>query len=352
MPTRRKTHQPDQKSSKEPAAQPLKGEKLVYRVAELAWVRGLSANNIAKTLGGADQITKVKHALGRARQSGILSIRQPPSVHLHALLESNRSWKARQYTVVNEERFAEIDSVCLAAAEATETIVQKLLAAKPPREIVVANSGGATVSKMVRYLQDRAPQLSSEDSGRLVFLSLNSAGERSTYDFSSNFLAVRLAEIFGGRHLVVLEHASRDAKQYVDKVRRIDLLICGAGDRGSIVGNRAKENDVDLPEAVVGDIVFIPLDIEGREVSDPKLSSAIQNLNTHISYQELQRIAIDPHREVLAIFNHEERYEIAHAVLTAGLATHCVLSVSLANKLHDMFGGKGATAQSAPVASS
>jgi hypothetical protein len=157
-------------------------------------------------------------------------------------------------------------------------------------------------------------------------------------DQSSNFLAVRLAEIFGGNHIAILDHSDPTAdKEYAAKVKNIDLLLCGASGLDSLLIEHAREQNVPLPPEVIGDLAFIPLDRDGRPVETPDLNRVLAELSPHPDYAEIPRIARDSAKAVLVIFaEHGPKLEIANAVLTAGLVTHCVLGLSLANRLADL----------------
>jgi hypothetical protein len=174
-----------------------------------------------------------------------------------------------------------------------------------------------------------------------VFLSLNSAGRRRNFDQSSNFLAVRLAEIFGGRHLVVLEHTDPGAEdEYRERIKNIDLLICSAGGQvDSLLLKHAEEHHVVRPENMVGDLAFIPLDSEGWPVEGGVLAPILKSLSPHPDYKGVLRIARDESKEVMVILNESaSKLSVAHAILSAGLATHCVLGISLAALLLSGYG--------------
>src|SRR5207244_3903177 len=151
-----------------------------------------------------------------------------------------------------------------------------------------------------------------------------------SFERSSNFLAVRLAEIFRGEHIAVLDHTDPLVeKEYMQKLRNIDLLICGAGGMDSLLTEHAREQRVHLPANMVGDFAFIPLDGEGRPIECNELQKLVSSLSPHPGYAEVLRIARDQAKSVLVIFSGpDSKLPAANAILTSGLATDCVLSVS------------------------
>ena len=189
-------------------------DDLIYRVAELAWKQGLAPNSILKVLnadkarGETYSIMPVKRALSKAIRQGILVLRTPLEFSCLDDLKNAGVRNARNYTVVRDDVFSQgTDPVCLAAAEQIVEIIQKLLLTGD--EVVIANAGGRSISRTVQYLHAIAPVLSLAERDKLVFIALNSAGRRTEFDKSSNFLAVRLAEIFGGKHIATRVARSR-----------------------------------------------------------------------------------------------------------------------------------------------
>jgi len=320
-------------------------DSFVWQVAELAWAAGLAPNAIARRLGlPSNRIMEVKRALQKAIRKGFLQLAPPLLVTCKTQLEENKRWKARTYTVVDDAAFTEANPVCMRAAEKIDTIVRRLLlhTRSSKRDVIIANAGGQTVGQTVKYLGQIATEPDAEDRNRLVSISLNSAGRRRQFDKSANFLAVRIAEIFGGRHIAVLPHTDFDAEDdYMEKVRAIDLLICGAGSRDGMLVTHTREKQIGLPTRVVGDLAFIPLDAQGRFVQDPNLDTAVASLNAQPEYSEVLRIARDESKEVLVILdgkNPGSKMNISDAILTAGLVTDCVLSASIARHLLNKYG--------------
>ena len=321
-----------------PSAPPPKPgtERFVHAVAQLAWRNGLTANAIAARLGGPQLIMAVKRALAKAVREGVIVLNPPVTEECAAKLREHTRFKALEYTVVRSDHFHELQAIgAMAAATIGEKILALLKNRPAPAEIIIANAGGRAMSEAVRLLHKNPPVIGTYDGRRLTFLALNSACRRRDFDQSSNFLAVRLAEIFGGNHIAILDHTDPTAeKEYTAKVRNIDLLLCGAGGLNSLLIEHAREQQVSVPDSVVGDFAFIPLDSDGRPVEMPGLRKVLAKLSPHPEYAEILRIARDPTKAVLVVFSeHGSKLEIAKAVLTAGLVTHCVLGLSLATRL-------------------
>jgi hypothetical protein len=125
--------------------------------------------------------------------------------------------------------------------------------------------------------------------------------------------------------------------EYKQKVNNIDLLICGAGGHDSLLVKHSGELNVELPESMVGDLAFIPLDGDGRPVEHERLAHVLESLSPQPTYPEVLRIARDRTKDVLVIISGDptSKLKVAHAILVGGLATHCVLGVSLARRLID-----------------
>jgi hypothetical protein len=88
------------------------------------------------------------------------------------------------------------------------------------------------------------------------------------YGYSANTLAVRMAEIYGGRHLA-LTHVwpARVADEYEAAVRDIDLLLCGAGTHDGLLFNWLREEThIGVPPNAVGDICLQPISAVGEEL--------------------------------------------------------------------------------------
>jgi hypothetical protein len=303
------------------------GDRYISQVAEMAWKHGLAPNSIAAKLGGSKDIMRVKRALARASRNGILVLKPPVMEDYRKRLQS--IWKYADYTVVDDRYFSrDLDSVCMAAAAEVEDRIRHLLGASNEL-VVVANTGGRAVSNTVRFIQQRSPVLAAKDSERLTFLALNTAGRRRDFNQSSNFLAVRMSEIFGGQHIALLDVDAAAEEEYQQKLRAINLLICGAGGTDSLLSRHAKELHLDCPPEMAGDLAFIPLKSDGREIEDPGMESVLKGIRPQLRYSDLLRLTKSA--QVLVIFDKPESKErVARAILAGGLATHCVLALTFA----------------------
>ncbi len=254
-------------------------DHFIYRVAQLAWERGLAPNSILKEvnqdLGANFNIMQVKRALSKANARGILILRSPREDDYRQRLRHATLLKARDYTVVRDDVFSNgTDPVCLAAAEQIVEMIPALLESHEG-EVVIGNAGGRSISRTVQYLQAIAPVLEKADRDRLVFIALNSAGRRLEFDLSSNFLAVRLAEIFGGKHIAVLDLDTASEEEYQRRVANIDLLICGVGGKASLLTLHVGDQKYKVQEEMVVDLAFIPLDREGKLVRNKELDETV-----------------------------------------------------------------------------
>ncbi len=335
MPTR---NTPDEKKSSTQIGESL---DFVYQVAERAWKKGLSANFIAKDLGHAGDpkmIMAVKRALRKAIDDGILVLNVPREDQLRDQLQ--RKWSRVDFTIVRNNLVAPGDAVHIAASDELADKIEKLWNTDK-KTIVIANAGGHAVSETVRYLhQKHRPVLNAAVEKRLVFISLNSAGRARKFQQSSNYLAVRLAEIYEGDHITMLGPTDTNTvtdKEYKHLIENIDLLLCGAGGPDSLLAECAKEEGISLPSEMLGDLAFIPLDANGRRVHEPRLQAIIEKkLHTAPAYDEILRITTHPPRAVMVVLSGASKREIASALLRGGLASHLVLDLRLAQYLVDL----------------
>lgn len=308
----------------------------VYQVADLAWRKGLTANFIAKDLGSPGDpkmIMAVKRALRKAIDDGTLVLNVPREDEYRDTLK--RMWPRIDFTIVRNNLVAKGDAVHIAASDELAAKIEELWKTDKP-DVVIANAGGQAVSETVRYLHQRnRPVLDAAMGKRLVFISLNSAGRARRFQQSSNYLAVRLAEIYEGDHIAMLGPADTSIDQeYTPLVENIDLLLCGAGGPDSLLAECAKEEGINLPSEMVGDLAFIPLDENGRRVQEPRLQEVIdKKLHAAPAYDEILRIAAHPPRAVMVVLSGASKLPIAIALLRAGLASHLVLDLSLAKSL-------------------
>jgi hypothetical protein len=155
-------------------------------------------------------------------------------------------------------------AVCRQAARNVVHRIRKLAGSGSGsnERIVIANGGGAsiarTVSHIASYLHDDERRFGES----LHSISLNSASIPDRFDFSANFLATRIAESYGARHIAAGEHIwSEELKRiYTDDLGIINLLLCGIGTRNGLLFQWLQQNrQVNLPEEAVGDVCLIPV---------------------------------------------------------------------------------------------
>ena len=118
----------------------------------------------------------------------------------------------------------------------------------------------------------------------------------TNYGYSANTLAVRMAQIYGGRHIAICHVWPPEVKaEYEDAIQNIDLLVCGAGARHGILFDWLEHHaKIALPPGAVGDIALIPISADGKPVplAKPIARKVAEILNPcHPSYAELQTLA-------------------------------------------------------------
>jgi DNA-binding transcriptional regulator LsrR (DeoR family) len=325
------------KPKREPGNDSIDSLDFVYEIACLAWKEGLSANFIAKKLGyagDAKAIMKVKRALLKAQKSGILVLNPPKKMDYHTQLK--KKWPLVDFTIVEGNKLlGKGDAVHIAASDVLATKIEELWNTAKA-DVVIANAGGHAVSETVKYLHQRiGPILEPHADRRLVFISLNSAGRARTFQQSSNFLAVRMSEMYDGHHIAVLGPADTSTeKEFKHLTENISLLVCGAGGPTSLLVERAKEERIRIPPEMVGDIAFTPLDEQGRRVQDSHLQGVIENyLHAAPLYDEIKRIVQHPPRAVLVVLSGESKLPTALALLRGGLVSQIVMDIALAKSL-------------------
>ena len=351
-------------SGKDSAYQTADKENLAYEVARLVCQRGWTANTIAKNLfedeyeskeGKSRAIMRVKRALQLAIRRGILRLNPPTHEELRERLKERYHW-INQFSVVHDEPdpFAPADDspVFLVAARVISEEIQRLVTVKQGKgDIVIANAGGLTLSGIIRHLPTEA--VIPEEAHRLRFVSLNGACRAENFEISANFLAVRMAEIYGGTHIASLPHApKRIDEEYEQALKNIDLLISSAGTRNSFLflWHRAgyeQDGENLIPETAVGDITFIPVEEQGNKVG---LSRDFQEhveseLRPRPHYEDLLSLA---HKgKVLVVcaslprglwepgadYGPDAKARITKAILERGLASRCILGTSVAHGL-------------------
>ena len=333
-----------------------------YHVARMMCEKGLSANRIAAELyreeyaaprTKARAIMRVKHLLRRALDAGILTLRRPRTDLATALRERPGLTEIR-FEVVDDSGFG-LDPAEPVYREAARLVAERIDALMRRQErVVIANAGGWGMSRLVEYLA--AVSMTYENAGqRLQFVSLNALSSADRYHLSANFVAVRMATIFGGRHLAMVKSPSVE-RAYRQALQNIDLLVCGAGSRSAFLtqwlndgpARKAAGKNIDLPKSVVGDICLIPLNAAGEQVSlgRPTAMRIQDDLRPCPDHATLKRLAeADRVLLVAAAPNVDGRVTppddlrassklpVVKAILNVPLTRWCVLGSSLAEQL-------------------
>ena len=134
-------------------SEPIDDLEFVYKVAFLAWKKGLTSNFIAKELKGAGDprmIMRVKRALQRASKEGVLVLNPP--VERSFQEELKKRWRRVDFTVARGEFMSPGDTVHLAASQVLSAKIETLWK-NTKTDLVIANTGGRAVSETVRYLR-------------------------------------------------------------------------------------------------------------------------------------------------------------------------------------------------------
>ncbi|MEI6074608.1 MAG: hypothetical protein WCS94_03485 [Verrucomicrobiota bacterium] len=338
-----------------------------YMAVQLG-LEGKGTSQIAEIMYGSKsptEIERVNSLFEFAGSRGFVSMLPPENPELQIQLQERYRGHIRFHVVNNDyaayddhPRFHDhthADAVCHQAANVVATKIHELMFQRrsgDARPIVIANAGGRAVSRLVHFLggQKRLPE--EADPAKLLFISLNSASMPNEYGLSANTLTVRMAEIYGGRHIALCPvWPDEIRKAYETAVNHIDLLICGAGARHGILftwlDNHAKIN---LPGRAVGDVCLIPITAQGDEV--PLIEKAPERirkiLNPHPTYSALQTLAAqdgvvfiptggprDDGRQgkSAGASGKHSKLEVTRAILDHSLTRTCVLGATLARDL-------------------
>lgn len=345
----------------------------VYEVARLVCEKGLTAPRVAARLYpdeyGENRKTKsraimrVKHLLSRALATGVIRLRRPRA-DLVAALRARPEFTGIRFDVV-DDRGAGLDPTEPVYREAARLVARRIhqLMLRDNKPVIVANAGGWGLSRLTEYLP--AVASSYEDARhRLQFISLNALRSADSYHLSANYVAVRMAAIFGGRHLARLKSWSME-DQYQKSLLQISLLICGAGSRRGFLSEwladqpdpqKFRVSRVHLPTDVVGDICLIPINQDGEEVRfQAGLRRRIQDeLRPRPDYDTLKRLAADdkvllvlaapiPATEAPAPDPSESlKIPVSRALLRPPLTKWCVIGSSMAEQLLSAVKNEGA----------
>lgn len=341
-----------------------------YQVARLVAEKCLSANRIADELfpeeyrnarTKARAIMRVKYLLRRAVATGILSIK-PPRSGLVDALNACPEFRDVRFDVVSDVGYGldPAEPVYREAARLVADRIHELLGAQ--ERVVVANAGGWGLSRLAEYLPAVALNFENANS-RLLFVALNALGGASNYQLSANYVAVRMASIYGGQHRAVVHPPHVDAR-YRALIDGVDLLLCGAGSSRAFLnqwlvnerGGKARRGTqpaVALPTGAIGDVCLIPIDEAGTEVPlPPVMGKRVREAICPMpSYAALRRLAMRNKVMLVAAspaVNGASADPMAHlklpvvrAVLRAPLARWCVMGTSLARQLLEMTASRG-----------
>ena len=343
-----------------------KTDEEAYRVAEL--VRdGKSAKEIANLLyrhHGEKELGRVSTLIRHAFARKILDITPPTNPDLERALAAASAARIT-FHVVNNDHIAQdeasnppdtfrADAVCRQAAALIAARIQKLLAdsAHGPGPVVVANAGGFALSRVVHFLAEQKHPAARADASRLLFLSLNAASLPATFGLNANFLAVRMSEIYGARHLArspIWPEALE--KEYEHALQHLDLLVCGAGSENGLLAVWLKNHaDIPLPKDACGDICLLPIKRDGTPARQPaSIARRLEDaLHPRPGYDQLRQLAKDDRIIYVATgYEHEDRRRdpvaaavtphsklaVTHAVLSQPLTRTCVLGATLARDL-------------------
>ena len=309
---------------------------------------------------------RVASVLQYAVDMGVLTLRTTRNESLERDLQDAFAGHCDFYVINNDqivahenlETEAAFRATMLArhAAEVVARRIADLLATPAGRkhDLVIANAGGISVSGIVQHLAAHKILPETVNPQRLLFLSLNSASMPADYGYSANTLAVRMAEIYGGRHIAVTPIWPKAVKgKYQQAIQDIDLLICGAGAQDGLLFHWLRhEGHIRLPEKAVGDICLIPISPEGQplalEMNGPDQVSQV--LHPNPSFQQLKALA--DRNGVIYVprgYHDDDRpagrkskgtprpthskLAVTRAILAGGLARTIVLGATLARDL-------------------
>jgi len=367
-------------------------DELVYAVASLAYEKALGVEAITQELRKRglwkskdpnDQVRdvtnhRVRTALQRAKGT-VVVFRSPPREGLEASFAKEFTPRSGQPPVVrifdDKIRYADWASFFTFAAQFTLEQVQGLAersrpsaaagdAAQVPRRTVIANAGGPSVAEMVKSLG----QMFVEPDPRLLFISLSAVGKPDRFNLSPNYLAVRLAEIFGAAHRAP-ENFAQPGPDYRRYLGEIDMLIGGVGSSSNgFLAQELRARGKCLPSGTVGDVFYLPFQEDGSPADSDQVRSLISELHIHPTYEEFQslraRSAVRllvipppgahpgsaPPLEGLPPVPHPHHKDaILRIALMQGLATHVVLPESMAARMLEQARRQHARLTAAPA---
>jgi len=323
--------QPIAKNTPWASSPPLEGKPRLtvfdYRVAEQAWLHGLSIPPILDVLKlphTAAEIGRVKRALRKAVRYGLLQFNPPPQETLQKKLR-------QAFPRLNHDSvMVEIDSlaVCHRAALLVAGEVDAFLNSSR-KSLVVANPGGRTVKHIVDSLQRIVPVPPDLGNKSLTFLSLNAAQQQSRFDDCANFLAVRMSQIYGAKHLALVPHQKQPS--YEKSVGEIDFIVTSVGGDGSLLSDWLVEKEFKVPEAV-GDICFHLVNHKAYPLNlDPRIAKALEDeFQPFPRWDELNQLLRDD--KVLLVVRADKK-AIARALAESGISRRVVFESTVVENL-------------------
>ena len=349
MVTKQSARKPPRKGASDPGVGGTPGETGPiddYKVAQLAWERGMAVGSIVRELkmeGGANaaNIMKIKRALERAVRHGILTLSPPPLQDLEIRLRARLTTAGVAMAALHVEQ--DHWAACYRAARMVDAEIATFLSEEDPRDrLVVANAGGGTVSLICELVHRLVVLPPAKVAGkRLIFVSLNVAEARQRFDEGANFLAVRLARMYGGEHLTVVmgDDAVRDDQwrsAYQDAVKHIDLLITSAGRLPddhrippSFMADWLSRRGLASPEHAIGDIAFHFIDARGYPVQPE--GEAAKRIQRFIQPQpDWDTLGHLFHTGKVLLVLTGAKVALAQALIVGAHATRCVVDAQLA----------------------
>ena len=313
-----------------------------YRVAELAWAKGLSSNRILDQfplVKSPQNITRVRRALEKAVRHGLVELKPPPNKELKDQL--TQAFPAAGNIDVEIDRTA----ACLKAARVMADEIEAFLRGKK-EEMIIANAGGRTVRDCIDCLQRLVPVPPEiQEIKKLTFLSLNAAEAHDRYDECANFLSVRMAQIYNVRHFAAVQSwGTKTHNEYHDKLEKIDLLISSGGalsKTGESSDNLAgagflahwiKSKGLELPAEAVGEIAFHLIDKRGKPVlPNEKIREMIEDDLLRAPDWDQLNVLFRKHKVLLVLT--DNKIDLGYAVLDSALSQRIVLDSRLAKAL-------------------
>jgi DNA-binding transcriptional regulator LsrR (DeoR family) len=323
-------------------------------VAGYAWRDGLTANAIVKKLNLPSEpryLMQVKRGLKRAHNQ-FLVLKPLEHQALAATLSrvvNGRGRRATHFYVVEDSHGPSGAAVYAKAAELVVQIITEAVRTKPREEqVVVCNSGGRTISEMVKALQRNPPILDESDekaqelAKRLIFVAANEAYQPDQFQRCANFLSVTMAELFQASHWALPRGEDEELRGRHQKlVEHSALLICSAGTiEGGLMSEYFKGREWKVPPEAVGDLAFNFLDRTGSAVSPSEEARLfLSTVNPTLDTSRLLHVAARS-RVVLILdaVKPETKREIAAAALRRAYATDVVVGARLARAILREYG--------------